>query len=124
MVNGREYGCLRLYRPDDDAKYLTPRDSGSQLYVPANSGPFGGELVLCEGEFKALSLCEAGVRAVAVRGISSAMPGGKMLPDLKQLLTKFPSIKVLYFLGDADTALNFNFSLEAIKLVRALPDQH
>ena len=121
MVNGREYGCLRLYKPDHDAKYLTPRDSGSQLYVPANGGPFGRELVLCEGEFKALALCEAGVRAVAIRGISSAMPGGKMLPDLKQLLTKFPLIKVLYFLGDADTALNFNFSLEAIKLVRALP---
>ena len=121
MVNGRAYGCLRLYRPDHDAKYLTPRDSGSQLYVPANGGPFGRELVLCEGEFKALSLCEAGARAVAVRGISSAMPGGKMLPDLKQLLTKFPSINVLYFLGDADTTFNYGFSLEATKLAKVLP---
>ena len=44
-----------------------------------------------------------------------------MLPDLKQLLAKFPSIKVLYFLGDADTTFNYGFSLEATELAKVLP---
>ena len=83
---------------------------------------FGKELVVCEGEFKALALCEAGVPAVAIGGISSAMPGGELLPDLKKLLSKFPSIETVYFLGDADTALNFEFSREAVKLAGALPE--
>jgi hypothetical protein len=99
------------------AKYLSPKGSGAQLYVPENGGPFGTELVICEGEFKALALSEAGVAAVAIGGISSAVP---VIPDLKKLLSKF-SIETVYFLGDADTALNFEFSREAVKLARALP---
>ena len=59
MVNGREYGRLRLDKPSADAKYLSAKGSGAQLYVPENCGGFGGVLVICEGEFKALSLCEA-----------------------------------------------------------------
>ena len=81
----------------------------------------GGELVICEGEFKALSLCEAGIPAVAIGGVSAAMPGGELLPDLKKLFSKFPAIETVYFLGDADTALNFEFSREAVKLAGELP---
>jgi Domain of unknown function (DUF3854) len=121
MVNGREYGRLRLDKPSGDTKYLAARESGAQLYVPC--GPlFEKELVICEGEFKALSLCEAGIRAVAVGGVSSAMSGGRLIADLEKLLPKFPAIRTVYFLGDGDTALNFEFSREAVKLARALPD--
>jgi hypothetical protein len=88
MVNGRHYCRLRLDRPTSDAKYLSPRDSGSQLYIPQGA-PFGPELVICEGEFKSLALAEAGVRAVAIGGISSAMPEGELLPDLSKILRKF-----------------------------------
>ena len=95
--------------------------SGAQLYV-APCGPFEKELVVCEGEFKGLSLCEAGIPAVAVGGVSSAMTGGKLIADLEKLLSKFPAIRTVYFLGDADTALNFEFSREAVKLARALPE--
>jgi hypothetical protein len=119
MVNGRHYCRLRLDRPTSDAKYLSPRDSGSQLYIPQGA-PFGPELVICEGEFKSLALAEAGVRAVAIGGISSAMPEGELLPDLSKILRKF-NPGAVYFQGDADTCFIFEFSLEAVKLAKALP---
>jgi putative DNA primase/helicase len=119
MVNGREFGRLRLDHPTSAAKYFSPRGCGAQLYVPQGP-PFGKELVVCEGEFKAMALCESGIRAVALGGISSAMPGGTLLPDLAKILRKYEPLTV-YFLGDADTCLIFDFSYEAIKLANALP---
>jgi Domain of unknown function (DUF3854) len=116
IVDGREYGRLRLDRPSAGAKYLSPKASGAQLYVPENGGAFGRELVICEGEFKALAVSEAGVAAVAIGGISST---GPVNADLRKLLSKFPTIEAVYFLGDADTALNFEFSREAVKLAMA-----
>ena len=121
IVQGRAFGRLRLDNPAKGAKYLSPKNSGAQLYVPLNGGPFGSELVICEGEFKAAALCEAGIRAVGIGGISSAIPDHKLIPDLNKLLSKWTP-DVLYFLGDADTALNFVFSYEAAKLRKALSE--
>ena len=41
IVGGRCFGRLRLDNPTPGAKYLSPRDSGAQLYVPRQGGPFG-----------------------------------------------------------------------------------
>ena len=60
IVNGRPFGRLRLDKPTTGAKYLSPKEGGAQLYVPINAGPFGKQLVIAEGEFKANALCEAG----------------------------------------------------------------
>jgi hypothetical protein len=76
--------------------------------------------MIAEGEFKALALCEEGIPAVAIGGISSAMPKGKLLPDLAKLLRRY-NPHTVYFLGDADTCLIFEFSLEATKIAKALP---
>ena len=62
-----------------------------------------------------------GVAAVADGGVSSALPGGELLLDMKKLLSKFLAIWDGLFFGDADTALNFEFSREAVKLAGALP---
>ena len=120
IVNGRAFGRLRLDRPTPGAKYLSPREGGAQLYVPINAGPFGKQLVIVEGEFKSIALAQAGIRAVAIGGISSAMSQGKFIPALEKLLSKWPP-ETVYFLGDADTALIFAFSLEAVKLANTLP---
>ena len=64
---------------------------------------------------------EAGIRAVAIGGISSAMSQGKFIPALEKLLSKWPP-EIIYFVGDADTALIFGFSLEAVKLTKVLPN--
>lgn len=123
VVNGRAYYRIRV-DPDsiagsNGARYLAPTNSGSQLYVPSQPPFSSSELVVCEGEFKALALCEAGVRAVAIGGITCALAGGKLLPALERLLKRY-AIKTIYFLGDADTALNFDFAREAVKLARAV----
>ena len=123
LVNNRPFGRLRLDRPTSDAKYLSLKDSGAQLYFPINAGGFERELPITEGEIKALSLCEAGVHAVSIGGISSSMCQGKLIPDLQKLFAKWQYIAVVYFLGDNDTALNFEFSREAVKLARALPER-
>ena len=68
MVNSRAFGRLRLDKPGRDAKYLSPRNSGAQLYVPTKAGPFGKELVICEGEFKACALCDAGSAPLVSEG--------------------------------------------------------
>ena len=119
-MNDRPFGRLRPDHPLNGNKYLSPRGSGAQLYIPQGA-PFGKEIVICEGEFKALALCEANIRAVGIGGIQSAMTEGEPIPDLRRILRKYnPS--TIYFLGDSDTSLIFDFSREAVKLAKALPE--
>ncbi len=120
IVNDRPFGRLRLDRPTNGAKYLSPRGSGAHLFIPRGP-PFGRELVVIEGEFKAMALCEAGIRAVGIGGVQSAMTDGKLIPELDRILRKCNPTSV-YFLGDSDTSLNFDFSREAVKLAKALPE--
>jgi Domain of unknown function (DUF3854) len=120
IVNDRLFGRLRLDHPKGGAKYLSPSNSGAQLYIPGGV-PFGKELVIVEGEFKSLALCEAGIRAVGIGGISSAMSEGKLIPGLARVLLRYHP-KIVYFLGDNDTAFLFECSREAVKLAKALPD--
>ena len=120
IVKDRPFCRIRLDKPRNGTKYLQAHDTGSQLFIPQGP-PFGKELVIVEGEFKAMSLCEAGIRVVGIGGITSAMKDGELIADLDRILRKYPIEKVL-FLGDSDTALNFDFSREACKLARKLPE--
>ena len=119
VVNGRKFGRLRLDQQTDSTRYLSARESGAHVYIPQGP-PFGPTLVLAEGEFKAISLCEAGVRAIGIGGISSAMSQGTLISDLQKVLTRWPTT-LIFFLGDTDTVFNFEFSREAVKLAKALP---
>ena len=118
IVNDRPFGRLRPDYPSNRHKYLSPRTSGAQLYIPQGA-LFGKEIVICEGEFKALALCEANIRAVGIGGIQSAMTEGEPIPDLKRILRRY-NPTTIYFLGDSDTSLIFDFSREAVKLARAI----
>ena len=119
--NRKPFFRLRLdEQTSDGAKYLSPKGGGARLYIP-NTPPINKPyLIACEGEFKALPLCEAGVCAVAFGGINSAMPNGKLLPQFESLLRERSCIKRVFFLGDADTAFLYPFSHEAVKLAKAL----
>jgi hypothetical protein len=113
---------LRLDKPSHEAKYLSPKGSSAHLYVPLNAGPVSKEPVLCEGEFKALALLEGGIYAVGIGGFSSSMSQGELIPDLQKFFAKWKYVALLYFLGDADTVFKFDFSREAVKLAKALPE--
>lgn len=117
-VSGRPFYRIRVDEPRG-AKYLSPKDSGAQLYIP-KSHRAQTTLIVTEGEFKALSLCEAGFFAVGLGGITSALHDGKLLPALAGLIEK-KAVSTVAFLGDSDTALIYDFANETAKLRKALP---
>jgi len=124
--DGRPFHRLRLDKPTGSAKYLSPKASGAQLYVPPRLRrllPPGCDLYVIEGEFKALSLSEAGFAAVGVGGISSACRRDgdrqvELLPDLAALVEQVRPARIL-FCGDSDTSLIPAFAHEAVKLAQA-----
>jgi hypothetical protein len=117
IINGRPFCRIRLDIPTN-AKYLSPKGSGAQLFIPQGQ-TFGEKLIIAESEFKAAALAEAGVPTVGIGGICSAMTGGKLIPELERLIAKHPP-KRIFFLGDADTALIYDFAREALKLAQCL----
>lgn len=118
-IVGGHFHRIRLDKPNGSAKYLSPKASGAQLYIP-KSHRANTTLILTEGEFKALSLCEAGFFAVGIGGITSALHEGKLLPRLTEIIKK-KAVTTVAFLGDSDTALIYDFSREAVKIRKALP---
>jgi Domain of unknown function (DUF3854) len=79
-------------------------------------------VVLVEGEFKTLSLLELGVYAIGLPSfvVYSKDEDGhrRLIRDLQVTLSK-EKIQTIYFLGDADTASNFEFSRQAAFLASA-----
>ena len=115
-VDGKAFGRLRLEKPESDRKYTQRAGSGVHPYFPAlpalETQP---DLVIVEGEFKAIALCEAGFRAIGISGFYGFQHEGEMCPRLAQHLKEHPPRRIL-FLGDNDTALNFQFADAAVKL--------
>lgn len=125
MVNGKPYARLRL----DDAlpggqKYMSPRGSGVQIYEPPGFDPSrgGGVVYLIEGEKKCLALASAGFSALGLGGIcgwSGPRPEGGDRPLHSDLTAAVEGRKV-YYCGDSDTGLIYDFAREAVALARAL----
>jgi len=112
------FGRIRLDVPQDDRKYTQRFGSGVHPYLAGLHGmPPADDLVVVEGEFKAISLCEAGFPAVGISGFYGYAKDGQLCPEFVQCLrTRSP--KRILFLGDNDTALNYQFSDAAIKLAK------
>ncbi len=116
-VDGKPFGRLRLDKPTDDRKYTQRAGSGVHPYFPALPGlEAQPDLVIVEGEFKSIALCEAGVRAIGISGFYGFQHEGELCPRLVRHLADHPAQRIL-FLGDNDTALNFQFADAAVKLV-------
>jgi Domain of unknown function (DUF3854) len=112
-------------------KYHQDPGSGVYAYFPPNffrhsaNGKFGlGDrcVILVEGEFKALSLLELGICAVGIPSFTVYRKDENgyrhLLRDL-QVLFDSGNIETIYFLGDSDTATNFEFSRNAAFLASA-----
>jgi putative DNA primase/helicase len=110
-------------------KYHQEPGSGVYAYFPPRffrrrvEPPFGlatASVVLIEGEFKALSLLELGVYTIGLPSffvyIKDDDGRRRFLSDLQKAFSK--EIKTIYFIGDADTCTNFEFSRSAAFLAR------
>lgn len=79
-------------------------------------------VVLVEGEFKALSLLELGVYVIGLPSfnvyLNDENGNRNLLRDLQVTFSR-EKIKVIYFLGDADTSTNFEFARQAAFLASA-----
>lgn len=123
QIDGKAFARLRLNQPKGSAKYLSPKGSGCQLYVPPGLRKLllpGCVLGIVEGEFKCMALAEAGFPCVGIGGITSACPKDsrgepELLPMLDQLIAEVRPAR-LAFIGDSDTALIPDFAREALKL--------
>lgn len=121
------YGRLRLDSPPPDGgKYHQQKGTGVHAYLPTGLSkfPIGQDIVLVEGEFKALSLVEAGIPAI---GISGFYGWGYKHPELgpqiaQEILLAIYSLapNQILFVGDSDTALNYQFADAASKLAEQI----
>ena len=125
LHDGKPYGRLRLERPVGEKKYHQPQGSPVFPYFPPGLGKFcrAPDLVIVEGEFKALSLVDAGIPAIGISGFYGfQVQREKYFPLHISLVTALPALapQRILFLGDSDTALNWQFADAAVKLVHAI----
>jgi hypothetical protein len=122
---GGPYGRLRLDKPLGDKKYHQRLGSEVHNYIQEGITLKDGKLILVEGEFKAISLTEAGFPAVGTSGFYS---WGQRKSKRSRLYVLHPEIKKLIktlkpkqvvFVGDPDTALNAGFA-DAMKKFTSL----
>ena len=109
------------YAPDGN-KYTQPGGVGAHGYFARCFKPVkGGLLFFPEGEYKTLSMIEAGYCAVGAGGINNCAVkgGGALVPELAEAI-KVCEPKAVAFVGDADTALIPAFSKAMLQLARLI----
>lgn len=119
---GKPYGRLRLAESYNGRKYHQQSGSNVHAYIPECLAPVGGDLVIVEGEFKAICLNESGIPAVGISGFfgwgRKTNDQWELLPEVLQLI-EGKNVTRLLFLGDSDTSLNWQFCVAAIALTKA-----
>jgi hypothetical protein len=129
VVDGsRPFYRLRLDHPRGSQKYHQRAGSSPHAYIPPHnmtSDQFK-EIVLVEGEKKALALSEAGKTAFGISGFyggATRTDDGRWVPvpELEEI-KRICSPETIYFAGDQDTLFNGQFYDAAIKLREAFPN--
>ena len=118
----KDYGRLRLDEPEDKKKYHQAFGTQVHAYLPpgvAAAQSTGGDLFIIEGEFKALSLTEAGFPAVGISGFFGfgSKGGEELVSELAAVIGRRKPARI-FFCGDSDTALNYQFSVAAVRLAK------
>ena len=126
--NGGDFARTRWDRPaSEGAKYTQAAGTPALAYFPVGLAELLRQqhyVIVTEGEFKALSLVEAGYPAVGIGGIYNFTREKRLLPELVALFdwmeTDGCGCETIHFLGDADTAINGLFSDAVVKFRNAL----
>jgi len=121
VIDGENpYARNRLAKPQGKKKYHQNYGTTTHAYIPVGLSQHEvATLVIVEGEFKAMSLVEAGIPAVGMSGFYGYRYG-KDKEDAGQLVSELVAVlavlkpKTILFLGDNDTALNFQFADAAV----------
>jgi P4 family phage/plasmid primase-like protien len=127
-LHGNPSGFSRWRLPSERSngqKYHQGADTGTRAYVPPQFHSFasGGDMGIVEGEFKALSLIEAGVKAIGLPNFNTYVrdqSGETRLVDGVANAIAYTKPTRILFLGDSDTATNFAFARNALFLANAL----
>lgn len=125
-IRGKRTGFsrFRLSEPKGEQKYDQPKGSGSRAYIPPGLSqiPSSDNLSIVEGEFKALSLFEAGHPAIGLPSFGTYVnnDGRKRLLEGISEVIKSRSARLVYFIGDSDTATNPEFARNAHFLAESL----
>jgi hypothetical protein len=123
----------RLPTTNSDRKYHQKPGSAVHVYYPPGFFRRNGEVsrfglgldatVLLEGEFKTLSALEAGIWAIGIPSFTvyqrDENGSRQLLRDLQVTINK-EKPNAIYYLGDSDTATNFEFSRNAEFLASAV----
>jgi hypothetical protein len=125
---GQPFMRLRLDNPRGSQKYHQRAGSKPHAYIPPihQGGDRFEEIILVEGEKKALALSDAGECAFGISGFyggATRTEDGRWVPvaELEEIRRICPP-EVIYLAGDQDTLLNGQFYDAAIKLREAFPN--
>lgn len=117
----KPYSRIRLDEPLAKQKYHQEAGTSVHAFIPAGlvevyeASNYSG-LCIVEGEFKAIALCESGFPAVGISGLYGFQnKSGELLDELGEVIEQLGPL-VIYFCGDADTTLNWQFADAAVKL--------
>ncbi len=122
----KPYSRLRLDKPLAKQKYHQETGTSVHAFIPTGlvelyeTSKCSG-LCIVEGEFKAIALCESGFPAVGISGLYGFQnKSGELVDELGEVIEQLAPA-VIYFCGDADTTLNWQFADAAVKLSALLP---
>jgi hypothetical protein len=127
------YYRLRKDRVTEDEKYYQPKNTSVHVQIPANMLDWQRliDLAFAEGEFKALSLSDPNHKfsrpAVGLSGFYGFQLGREdgedppLVPELEALLQLLRPKRIL-FIGDNDTAFNYQFFQALAPLRLLLPN--
>ncbi|CAN5470555.1 hypothetical protein BH09VER1_BH09VER1_26430 [soil metagenome] len=115
--------------PKAKGKYDQLKGTHTHLYIPRGLQLLDcDDLVVVEGEMKALSLVEARIAAIGIGGFYGFTKTDKLTkevlinPEAPDLLSGL-NVKRILFLGDSDTATNWQFSDAAVKIATVVTQE-
>jgi hypothetical protein len=127
-LHGKPTGFCRWRLPRERAsgqKYHQEEKTGTRAYVPPqfHSLRQGGNLVIVEGEFKALALIDTGIKAIGLPSFNTYVRNENgdclLLAGIAEAISHTKPERIL-FLGDSDTATNLAFARNAMFLAKQL----